>query len=58
MTILPIGAPSRAELWSRIRLARAVLAQRQPTQQTIQVVLHVLDGEPIESLLRRMTETG
>lgn len=47
--VLPLNAPSRGELWRRLRLARAVLQQRPSTPDT-DVLLRVLDGESIDVL--------
>lgn len=49
--VLPISAPSRAELWRRQQLALAVLNQRGPSTETAVLVCRILSGEPIESLL-------
>lgn len=50
--VLPIGVPSRAELWRRHQLARAVLQQRPADETTNALVLRALDGASLESLMR------
>lgn len=52
--VLPIGTPSRAELWRRLQLARAILNHRSPSPVTTTLVLCALDGVPIEVLVRRL----
>lgn len=51
--VLPIGTPSRAELWHRLQLARAVLDQRAPDATTVTIAVCALDGVPIETLMKR-----
>lgn len=56
--VLPIGVPSRAELWRRLQLARAVLNHREPSLVTTTLVLCALDGVPLETLVRQLYPTG
>jgi hypothetical protein len=56
--VLPIGTPSRAELWRRLQLARAVLNHRPPGPTTGTLVLCALDGVPLETLVRQLVQTG
>jgi hypothetical protein len=44
--VVPINAPSRAELWRRVRLAEAILNNRPVMPvSTAQLLLRVLRGE-------------
>ncbi|MEV6907998.1 hypothetical protein [Amycolatopsis sp. NPDC051071] len=43
--VLPIVAPSRAELWRRHQLAKSLLSHRGCTPETGALVIAVLDGE-------------
>jgi hypothetical protein len=52
--VLPIAAPSRAELWRRVQLARSVLAQRPSTPDTGALALRILDGVPLDTLVGEM----
>jgi hypothetical protein len=46
--IIPIGAPSRGELWRRLRLAEAILNHRTVLPETTRVeLLKVLRGESV-----------
>jgi hypothetical protein len=49
--VVPITAPSRAELWSRLCLAKSMLSHRAPSRDTVAVVLQVLDGAGIADLI-------
>lgn len=51
--VLPISAPSRAELWARHQLALSVLDQRGASTETAALVRRILSGEPIETLTLR-----
>lgn len=53
--VLPISAPSRAELWRRHQLALSVLDQRGTTAETAVLVRRILSGEPIESLSKEVS---
>jgi hypothetical protein len=54
--VVPIGTPSRAELWRRLQLARAVLNHRSPDAATVSIALCALDGVPMETLMRHQPE--
>jgi hypothetical protein len=47
----PDATPTRDDLWSRNRLALALLDQRGASTETAVLVQRVLTGETIESLL-------
>lgn len=48
--VVPLGSPSRAELWARHQLALSLLSHRGCSAETAEVVARVLRGESIESL--------
>lgn len=48
--VIPLGSPSRAELWARHQLALSVLAQRGATAETAALIGRILRGETIEVL--------
>lgn len=50
--VIPIVAPSRAELWGRIQLARSVLAHRPSTPENWTLLTEILNGESITDLMR------
>jgi hypothetical protein len=50
--VLPIGAPSRAELWRRSRLALSVLDQRGLSAATAALVHRILLGASVDELPR------
>jgi hypothetical protein len=56
--VLPLTVPSRGELWRRLQLARAVLAQRPATADTAAVVLSILNGAPIEDLVQEVVRVA
>lgn len=51
--VVPIGIPSRAELWRRLQLARAVLNHRPSNTDTIAVVMDVLNGVTVDRLVEQ-----
>ena len=53
--VLPINAPSRAELWRRTQLALSVLDQRGASVESAVLVRRILSGEPIESLAKEVS---
>lgn len=55
--VLPIGTPGRAELWRRLRLARAILDHRPPSHLTTTLVVCALDGVPLEVLVRKLYDS-
>lgn len=50
--VIPIGVPSRAELWRRLQLARAVLNHRPADPASVTLALRVLDGVSIDELVK------
>jgi hypothetical protein len=50
--VLPISAPSRAELWRRSQLALSVLDQRGETAETAALVRRILFGASVDELTR------
>lgn len=48
--VIPLGTPSRAELWRRSQLAVSLLNQRGPTAETAWLVRRVLLGEQVSEL--------
>lgn len=50
--VLPISAPSRAELWRRHQLAPSVLDQRGTTAETAVLVQRILLGASPDELKR------
>lgn len=50
--VLPILAPSRAELWARNQLALSVLDQRGATAETAVLVQRILLGASVDELTR------
>lgn len=45
--VVPIGSPSRAELWRRLRLAESIVSHRSIKPESLrQELLRVLRGEP------------
>lgn len=51
--VLPIGVPSRSELWRRQQLARSLLGHRDVTPENAALIRRVLDGEQIDELMKR-----
>lgn len=45
--VIPLGSPSRAELWHRTQLAISLLNQRGATAETASLVRRVLAGEQV-----------
>jgi hypothetical protein len=50
--VLPISAPSRAELWRRQRLALSVLDKRGASAATAALVRQILLGASVDELKR------
>lgn len=50
--VLPISAPSRAELWRRSQLALSVLDQRGASAETAVLVRRILSGDSFDELTR------
>lgn len=55
---VPIGIPSRADLWYRLRPAQAILGHHPLNASTALLLAAVLDGVPITRLVSACTETS